>query len=147
LRGKVLAVAGTVLAAGAYLAGHLPERRVRIAAETEAEALGTRLAAAEARVRLGELLGRALTVKEVAARQDYGQALELSSQLFDAVLTESARPGVELPDGLNEILSFRDRVTAALARGDPAVVDLLHDVELRLRRLLGYGLPVESAPG
>jgi hypothetical protein len=145
---KALAVlAAAILVGGAYVAGYVPERRVRIAAEAEAEALRTRLAASEARVRVGELLGRALTLKDVAIRQDYGRALELSSQFFDAVRTESPRSDVGPPDGLNEILSLRDRVTAALAKADPAVVDTLHDVELRLRRLLGYGLPAESAPG
>jgi len=36
---------------------------------------------------------------------------------------------------------MRDGVTAALAKADPAVVEALHGIELRLRRALGYALP------
>lgn len=142
----VMAIAAAAAIAGAYLTGYVPERRVRIAAEAEVEALQTRLATAEARVRVGALLGQALTVKEVAMRQNYGQALELSSPLFDAVGTEMAKSaGSGLVDGLNQVRGMRDGVTAALAKADPTVVETLHDIELRLRRALGYAVPPQTA--
>jgi hypothetical protein len=142
----VIAILAAAVIAGAYLTGYLPERRVRIAAEAEVGALQTRLATAEARVQVGELLGQALTVKEVAMRQNYGQALELSSPFFDAVGTEMARSaGSGLGDGLNQVLAMRDGVTAALAKADSNVVETLHGIELRLRRTLGYALPPEAA--
>lgn len=146
----LIAIAAAAVIGGAYWAGYLPERRVRIAVEAEVGALQTRLATAEARVRLGELLGQALTVKEVAMRQNYGQALELSTPFFDAVRAETARAAdAGLRDGLNEVLAMRDEVTAALAKADPTVVESLHGIELRLRRALGYALPPEpaSSPG
>jgi hypothetical protein len=142
----LLVIAAAAVVAGAYLAGYWPERRVRIAAQAEVGALETRLATAEARVRVGELLGRALTLKEVVMRQNYGQGLELSSPFFDAVRAETARPASSgLTDGLNEVLAMRDGVTAALAKADPQVVDTLHGIELRLRRALGYPLPPDPA--
>jgi hypothetical protein len=36
---------------------------------------------------------------------------------------------------------MRDSVTARLAKGEPAAVEILHDIELELRRALGYELP------
>lgn len=143
--GLIITTAGVVIA-GAYLAGYLPESRGRIAAEAEVGELQMRLAAAEGRVRVGELLGQALTLKEVAKRQDYGQALDLSSPFFDAVRAEAARsPDSGSRTGLNEVLAMRDAVTAALAKADPTVIETLHGIELRLRRALGYALPPESA--
>lgn len=145
----LIALAAAAVIGGAYLAGYLPERRGRIAVEAEIGALRPRLAAAEARVRTGELLGQALTLKEVAMRQNYGQALELSTSFFDAVRAELARPGESgLADGLNEVLTMRDGVTAALAKADPTVLETLQRVELRLRRALGYALPagIKTAP-
>lgn len=141
----VIAVVAAV--AGAYVAGYSPEHRARVAAEGEAEALRTRLETAERQVRAGELLGQALTLKEVAMHQNYGQALELSSPFFNAVRLEEARSsGGELGSSLTEILAMRDAVTAALAKADPTVPDTLHGLELRLRQALGYALPPESTP-
>jgi hypothetical protein len=143
----LVALAAVVAIGAAYLAGSLTERRARSAAEARAGTLETRLADADADVRLAELLGLALTLKEVAMRQDYGQARDLSTSFFDAVSAESSRssdPG--LREGLNQILMLRDRVTAALATADPAVVDTLHTIELNLRRSLGYPLPPEPGP-
>jgi hypothetical protein len=85
-------------------------------------------------------------MKEVAMRQNYGQARELSSVFFDAVRAETARSADSgLVDSLNQVLAMRDEVTATLAKADPAVVETLHGIEVRLRRALGYALPPEPA--
>lgn len=141
---SLVALGAAVVIGGAYVAGYLTERRARTTAEARVAALETRLAVAEARVRTSELLGLALTLKEVAMRQNYGQALDLSTSFFDAVSNESARSSdAGLRDGLNQVLTFRDRVTAALATADPTVADTVHTIELHLRRALGYPLPPE----
>jgi hypothetical protein len=140
-------VALVIVVAAAYLAGSWPERNLRLAAETQAGALEAKAAAAEARVRTGELLGRVLTVKELAMRQDYGQALERSSALFDAIRGEAAMiSDPRLRDGLNAALGMRDSVTARLAKGEPAAVESLHDMELVLRSALGYEMPPAANP-
>jgi hypothetical protein len=54
---RVIAVAVILLLGAAFLAGYVPERRLRMAAEEQARLAQNRLAAAEARVRFGELLG------------------------------------------------------------------------------------------
>ena len=146
-RSLIIAAVAVVLVAGAYLAGYWPERTARVAAETEAGDLRTRLAAADARVRAGGLLGQALTLKEAVMLQNYGQALEMASSFFDAVATEADRSEDSgMRDALTDVLAQRDGVTAALAKADPSVLDTLHAMERRLRTALGYRLPPELAP-
>jgi hypothetical protein len=143
---RTAAVAVTVLIAAAFLVGYLPERRLRTAADREVEALREQLAAAEARVRMGRLLGQALTLREVVIRQNYGQAQERSSSFFDGIRAEaSATPLSEFRDALNDALLRRDSITASLTKADPAVVEALHAIEVRMRGALGYSLP-QSPP-
>jgi hypothetical protein len=139
-RAGIVAAVVAVVAVASFLAGYLPQRGGRIAAQQELTAIRQELSASQQRVRIGELLGRALMLKEAAQRQNYGQALELSSAFFDAVLAETKRAEVA-PEALAEVLAMRDTVTAALAKADPAVVDSLHRIELRLRQALGYSVP------
>jgi hypothetical protein len=147
-RKRLAAIVAIVLLGAAYLVGYLPERQQRAAAEMERERMRSSLVAAEDRIRAGELLGRVLMVKEVAARQDYGQARELASAFFDAVRSEaSATRDARLRDGLNAALASRDTVTAALAKADAGGVDTLHGIELQLRQALGYPTPATPAPG
>jgi hypothetical protein len=146
MRVKIIAaVVAVAVLAGTYLAVYWPQRRARMAAEEQARVLEDRLDAAEARVRTGELLGHALTLKEVAEERNYGQAQEMSSKFFDAVRTEAAVVGdSSLRDALSDVLARRDDVTAALARSDPAVTQVVHDIELRLRRALNFTMPPGS---
>jgi hypothetical protein len=141
------AIAAVVVIAGSYVAGWLPERRARMAAEEQVVALEEQLAGAQARLRVGELLGQALTLKEVAARRDYGQAQELSSVFFDAVRQEEmVTTDSALRGALGSALAGRDAVTAALARSEPAVTETLHDVELQFRRALMFVMPPGPVP-
>lgn len=140
-------VAALVLLVGAYLLGYWPQSRARASAEERSRVLEGRLAAAQARIRGGELLGQALTLKEVTQDRNYGLAQELSSKFFDAVRGEATTiTDNGLRDALDDVLASRDRVTAALAKSDPAVADMLHDVELRLRRALNFVMPPGAAP-
>jgi hypothetical protein len=144
---SIAAVAAVVVLVLTYLAGYWPESRARTSAEELVRVLEQRLASAQAHVRTGELLGQTLTLKEVAAQRNYGQAQELSSTFFDAVRTEAARiTETDLRTALNDVLVRRDAVTAALARSDPAVTEILHDIELRFRRALKFALPPAATP-
>ena len=150
MRTQTIAVAVVVALAalaGAYLAGQWSERGPRVTAEAQVESLEHRLAEAEMRLRIAEILGRVLTVKELAMRQDYGLAGERASALFDSIRQETLQiADAGLGDTLRGALNRRDAVTAALARGEPAAVDLLRAVELQLRGALGYDTPPTSTP-
>jgi hypothetical protein len=142
---RIAAIAGIVLLAGAFLAGYLPERGLRTAAEQESSLLRQQLAAAEARVRMGQLLGQVLAVREDVVRQNYGQAQELASKLFDDVRREAtATPSDEFRSTLNDVLSRRDSVTASLTKAEPGILDVLRMIELQMRRSLGYPAPEDS---
>lgn len=144
---RIAAIAAVVLVAGAFLTGYLPEHRLRTAAERDALALRQQLSAAEARVRMGQLLGEALALREVVMRQNYGQARELSSAFFDSVRREAAAtPLDEFRSVLDEVLSRRDAVTASLAKADAAILEALRTMEVRMRRALGYPVAEEGAP-
>jgi hypothetical protein len=143
VRTKVIWMLAAVVGIGAaYLAGYWPERGQRLATEARAEALQTQLALVEAQVRTGGLLGRVLTIEELVLRQDYGQALERSSALFDEIRRAvTAMPDGRLRDGLTAALGKRDSVTAGLAKGEPGTTAILHDIELELRGALDYEMP------
>ena len=147
MRRKLIAAILVVAAiAGGYMAGYLPEYRRRMAADAQVAETQAELSTAAARLRSSALLGQVLTLKDVAARQNYGDARELSSAFFDAVRKEAASVMEDrLRSGLRDILAQRDAVTSALANGDPSVTTMLYEIERRLRDALGYPVPPSSA--
>ena len=127
---------------GAYLLGYWPERAKRIALETQVAALRGQLNDAEARVRMGHLLGELVNVIEATSALNYGQAQGLASKFFDAARAETTRtPVPSFKTALEGILQNRDQVTASLTRGDPAVMETLRNAQLQLRAALGYPVP------
>jgi hypothetical protein len=142
---RIGAIVALVLIGAAFLVGFLPERRLRLAAEQQSRTAEERLAEAETRIRIGQLLGDALMLKEVTSRQNYGQAQTLSSGFFDRVRETAADTRANAyRDALTDLLAKRDTVTASLAKGDPTVIEILRTIEVRLRRALGYPLPPET---
>ena len=138
----ILAVVALALVAGSYFAGNVPERQERRRAEARAEQLRVELEAARGQLRVAALLGRVLTLEDVTLNLDYGQARDLSTAFFDQVRAESAATTDEgIRNGLSQALMRRDAVTTALATGDAAVVQALQEIELHLRRALGYAVP------
>ncbi len=143
---QLVGIAAIVLIGGAFLAGYLPERGLRTAAEQQSVTLRVQLAAAEGRIRMGRLLGQALAVEEVVERQNYGQAQEVSSAFFDSVRAEAmATPSDDFRSVLNEILARRDAITTSLAKAEPGTLAVLNMIEVQLRRALAYPLPLETA--
>ena len=128
-----------VLIVGAYILGFWPEHRQQVALRAELANAQTQLAESQARVHLGEVLGRLLELSDSVAARDYGHAATLSSAFFDRVRTEAA--ATQKPDVraiLDQILETRDSVTTSLAHSDPEVVNVLNEHQRRLRNALGY---------
>jgi hypothetical protein len=126
-----------------FLAGYWPQRGAAREAQDELASVKGTLESAQARVRAGAVLGRALTLKEAVAAQNYGTARSLSTALFDAVRDENARTSdPSIRKAYEEILAMRDPLTAALARADAAAGEIARGFEIRLRGALGY----ETAP-
>jgi hypothetical protein len=123
----------------AYVAGYWPEHQQRMTLERERQGLQVQLAEAQARVRLGGLLGQLLAVMDAAAARNYGQAQDLSSRFFEDLRAEAARvPDAPTRGVLEGILRARDSVTASLTRSDPAVLDQLRPAQDGLQSALGY---------
>ena len=150
---RIAGIVGVVALLVGYLGGFLPERGRRMSAGTqvashqaEVASIRQELTSAEGYLRVGVLLGRALMVKDLAAGSDYGRAQQVSSEFFDAVRAEStATEDAARRAVLMSVLARRDAVTAALAKGEPAVVSTLTMVERDLRRALDYPV-AESGP-
>jgi type II secretory pathway pseudopilin PulG len=131
-----------VLAGLAYLVGYWPEHQRRQALEGQVTSLRAELAEAQARVRLGGLLGQLLAAEDAVSAQNYGQAQALSSKFFDAVRAEATRPAAgSFNDALEKVVRMRDPVTASLTRGDPQALTLLGDAETLVRNALGFPRP------
>lgn len=139
----VIALVGMIVLAGlAYLAGYWPEHRRRQALEGQVTSLEAQLADAQARVRLGSLLGQLLAAEDAVSAQNYGQAQTLASTFFDAARAEGERtPPGSFKDTLARIVQMRDPVTASLTRGDPQALTLLRDADTLLRNELGFPRP------
>jgi hypothetical protein len=136
-------LAGVIVLAGlAYVVGYWPEHQRRQALEGEVASLQVQLTSAQARVRLGGLLGQLLAAEDAVSAQNYGQAQVLSSKFFDAVRGEAGQtaPGT-LKDALGKVVQMRDTVTASLTRGEPQALTLLRDAETLVRSELGFPRP------
>jgi hypothetical protein len=146
--------AGLVVLAivGAFLAGYWPQRTAltrtsdeladarRLQADAE-----SRAAAADAKLRLARVFGQLLALQDAVSAANFGEAQAASSTFFDQVrdLAAAAKdPSVRA--ALESVLARRDAVTAALARGEGSVRDLLQPIERELRNALGYPVPAAA---
>lgn len=145
-RTRTWAVTWLVALGVAFLLGYWPQYSQRRTMARELAALDARVRELEARVRLGRLLGDLLHLTETVAAMNYGDAQAISSRFFDGVAAEAATtPVAEFRAALEEVARQRDRVTAALARGDPAALEPLRAAHLALRQALGYPVARGSA--
>jgi len=135
-----------VLVAAAYSFGWWPEHQRAGALEAERGLLQQRAEAAEARVRVAAVLGDLLTLREVVAEMNYGQARQLSTPFFEKARAEAARnPDPALKSALESLQPLRDPVTVALTQGDARALTLLREAERSLRVALGYPAPPPTA--
>ncbi len=136
---RALAIVVLILVALAYAAGFWPERRRLIEVESQLQTVQDRVAVADERIRLGEVLGQLLRLSDAVNARNYGEAAALSSSFFDRVRTEAAQAdGPEAKAALQGILTKRDQATTAIAGSDPSLAATLKEFELSLRRALGY---------
>jgi hypothetical protein len=69
-----------------------------------------------------------------ASQKDYGLAGGTSSRFFDLVqTTANQEPDSSARKSLEGLLSFRDKITSGLAKGDPGVLDSLQALFLKTR--------------
>jgi hypothetical protein len=139
---KLFAALVIVLAGLAYLVGYWPEHQRRHALEGQVTSLQVELTEAQARVRLGGLLGQLLAAADAVSAQNYGQAQPLASKFFDGVQAEATRTTAgSFKDALEKVVRMRDAITASLTRGDRQALALLREAETLIRSALGFPRP------
>lgn len=129
---------GAALVVLAFIGGFWPQHRQLTAAQELVATQQTRLDTAEARVRLGQVLGQLLRFSDAVRLRNYGTAATWSSAYFDSALEETSRANAEAAAVLNTILKSRDQVTTAIASMDAGLELTLREHERQLRRALGY---------
>lgn len=138
-RAITIAIAVLVVVALAYIAGYWSQHQRLTDAQAQLQETQNRLAVAEGRIRLGEVLGELLRLSDAVGSKNYGEAATLSSSFFDSVRVEASR--ADKPDvmaTLPAILNRRDQVTTAIAGMDPSLSTVLKEQERALRLALGY---------
>jgi hypothetical protein len=122
-----------VLLVAGFLAGFIPQYLKAERSSAELSNTKQQLASCRAETRLSQLRDTAAMMYLEATRKNYGTAEEHSRRFFDQVqqaTTQTADPAVK--KALDDVLKLRDPITAALAKGDPAV---LSDLQLVLTNI------------
>jgi len=129
----------------AYVAGYWPQHSQLTEAQSRITALETRLSDADDRIRLGEVLGKLLRLREALASQNFGQAASLSSSFFDSVRDEALRTKqANVKQLLDTLQKSRDTVTTSIARADVAAATVINGQEVTLRQALGYPVAADA---
>ncbi len=127
--GKKVAVAAVVLVA-VFLAGFLPQFLKRNSLESQWQE-------ATRQNREAQVRDLAAFAYVQASQKNYGLAAQTASDFFGRVQQLAAeRPGAARRP-LEEILGWRDKITAELAKGDPAALGDLQTVYLKTRGATG----------
>jgi hypothetical protein len=138
---KVLGSVALIALVATFVTGYWPEHQRRVAAESEAQALRVRVTDLDDHVRAAQLHAGLLDLIDAIEAMNYGQAQAQSSALFDRIRAEGSRTETtRFRSVFLDILSKRDAVTTALAKGDGAAAAPLKEVERTLRQLIGAAI-------
>lgn len=123
MKNKVIAIAAGLVAV--FLIGFLPQWLKANRLDGELQQMRQKIADAELR----DLSGLAYLQ---ASQKNYGLAAETAGRFFGKVReVAGGRKPVE------ELASPRDKITAELAKGDPAAIGSLQDLVLKTRQATG----------
>jgi len=126
------------LIVAAYFVGYWPERRQLGESQKNAQIVAAKLADAQDRLRICALQNQLLSLTRKVEEKNYGEAQKLSSDFFDQVRAEQTQTKkADLKSALEPVLAMRDSVTAGLAKGDPATLDVLRQAMSKIQGLLG----------
>ncbi len=118
---------GAAVVVVVFLAGFLPQYFKRASVESQWKA-------SERKNREAEVRDLAALAFVQAAQRNYGLAAQTCGQFFarlQPIAAESA--GTPAAKSFEEILGYRDKVTAKLAKADPGVMDDLQTLYLKTR--------------
>ncbi len=123
-------IAGIILIGAAYVVGFWPQHKRVQQTERQLEDVTVQLNQAQTQLRLYGLQHRLLELIAKTSAKVYGAASALSTRFFDRVRAEeTSQTDLRVKTALESILSQRDAVTAALAKGDPNSLAVLNSLE------------------
>jgi predicted negative regulator of RcsB-dependent stress response len=127
----------------AYVAGYWPYHKKVVEMQKASVWFDTRVWQLESSLRLYRLQSQLVTLVQETEKKNYANAAELSTKFFNTLsgavpLAASPAPRASLQTILNQ----RDAVTAALAKGDPAALDLLK----QMLATLTQSIPADGPP-
>jgi hypothetical protein len=145
--GRTVAISLVVGLILGLLAGFVPQHqknsilRHNNLALAEGEAsLQNELAKTQARLAISALTVRSAVVYVEAEKHDYSVALGNASSLFtDLRKFADQSSDANVKQQLEQVLSTRDQVIAGLAKADPAVVQALQDMFLKMQSIRDSG--------
>jgi len=124
-----------VLLVGGFLGGYIPQHLRLTDAENQASSAKKQLDTCQATAQLSQLRDSATMMYLEATRKNYGTSAEYSTKFFQSVqqtFTSTSDPAVQ--SVLREILAMRDQITADLAKGDPAAVNDIQPILVKLEQ-------------
>jgi len=138
MRGKL--ILWLVLLVAGFLAGFIPQYLRAGRMEAELARLRQETTASQRRLDLADIRDQAASMYLETLSKNYGVAMETASRFFKQVrnLADTAQRN-EQKTALEEVLSMQDRITAGLAKADPAI-------QFDLQTLLEKAREVTRAP-
>lgn len=123
----------TVVLVAIFLIGFVP-------AYTRANSLQSELDTAQHELNMARLRDQVSLTYFEAADKNYGLAIETSTRFFDRVRELAPRVNPAAREAFNGLLGYRDKITASLAKADPAALDQLRDLYAKTRQATGTAL-------
>ncbi len=131
----------------AFVAGYWPQHKKVVEAQKASVWFDTRTWQLESSLRLYRLQSQLITLVQETEKKNYANAAELSTKFFNTL--NSDVPLAASPDpraSLQTILNQRDAVTATLAKGDPAALDLLKQMLATLSQSIAQADALAPTP-
>ena len=148
MKALTLLIIAAALVAAAYLAGYWPQHQRVLSLDEDLRLANSRLADAQAEIRIYQLENRLLGLREKTEQKNYGEAQKLSTDFFDRVRSEIPQAGkASVQSLLESTLQKRDAVTAGLTKGDLATPDLLRQILVGFRQAVAPDLASPAASG
>ena len=124
-----------VLLVGGFLAGFIPEHMKWVRLVDECSSVRKQFDACQSTQQLSQLRNSATMMYLEATRKNYGTSAEYSTRFFQSAqqaFTSTSDPAQQ--SVLREILAMRDQITADLAKGDPAAVNDIQPILVKLEQ-------------
>lgn len=116
-----------VILAAVFFIGFVP-------AYTRASSLQSKLDTAQHELNMARLCDQVSLTYFEATDKNYGLALQTSTQFFDRIRELAPRMNPAAREAFNRLLGYRDKITASLAKADPAALDQLKDLYGKIRQ-------------